>query len=90
MGEPIHIRSWVSLAVMKIQAPKIWQDFPFKKYRITKHSGRAEVTLILRLAGNVGISDHWGKPGPFSSDCLVTENQKSVANAAIFWTFSEK
>ena len=31
---------------------------------------------ILRLAGNVGISDHWGKPKPFSSDCLVTENQK--------------
>ena len=46
--------------------------------------------LILRLAGNVGISDHWGKPKPFSNDCLVTENEKSIANAAIFWTFSEK
>ena len=45
---------------------------------------------ILRLAGNVGISDHWGKPKPFSSNCLVKENQKSIANAAIFWTFSEK
>ena len=33
----------------------------------------------------MGISDHWGKPKTFSSDCLVTENQKqSIANAAIF------
>ena len=27
------------------------------------------------LAGNVDISDHRGIPKPFSSDCLVTENQ---------------
>ena len=46
--------------------------------------------LILRLEGNVGISDHWGKPKLFLNDCLVTENQKSIENAAIFWTFSEK
>ena len=38
----------------------------------------------------MGISDHWGKPKPFSNDCLVTENQKSIANAAIFSSFSEK
>ena len=38
----------------------------------------------------MGISDHWGKPKPFSNDCLVTENQKSTANDAIFRTFSEK
>ena len=31
MGEPIHIRSRVSFAVLKIQAPIIRQDFPFKK-----------------------------------------------------------
>ena len=31
----------------------------------------------------MGISDHLGKPKPFSNDCLVTENQKSIANAAI-------
>ena len=35
------------------------------------------MTLILRLAGNVGISDHWGKPKTFSSDCLVTESKKA-------------
>ena len=34
----------------------------------------------------MGISDRWGKPKPFSSDRLVTENEKSVANAAIFLT----
>ena len=38
----------------------------------------------------MGISDHWGKPKPFSSDCLVTENQKSIANAAIFFYLSQK
>ena len=31
MGEPIHIRSPVSFAAMKIQAPIIGHDFPFKK-----------------------------------------------------------
>ena len=31
----------------------------------------------------MGSSDHWGKPKTFSSDCLVTENQNSIANAAI-------
>ena len=91
MGVSIYIRSRVSFAVMKIQAPIIWQDFPFKKN--TELPNAADVPkwrLILRLAGNVGISDHWGKLKPFSNDCLVTENQKSIANAAIFWTFSEK
>ena len=24
----------------------------------------------------MGISDHWGKPKTFSSDCLVTETKK--------------
>ena len=38
----------------------------------------------------MGISDHVGKLKPFSNDCLVTENQKSIANAAFFGTFSEK
>ena len=32
----------------------------------------------------MGISDRGGKPKPFSSDCLVTENQKNIANVAIF------
>ena len=40
MGEPIHIRLWVSFAVMKIQAPIIDQIFHLKAYRITKRSGR--------------------------------------------------
>ena len=91
MGEPIHIRSRVSFAVTKIQAPIIWQGFSFKKN--TELPNAAVVLtwrLILSLAGNEGISDHWGKPKPFSNDCLVTENQKSIANSAIFWTFSEK
>ena len=39
---------------------------------------------VLRLAGNVGISDHWGKSKTFSSECLVTETKISIANAAIF------
>ena len=51
MGEPIHIRSQVSFAVMKIQVPNIWQEFPFKKYGITKRSGRAEVTLTFKASG---------------------------------------
>ena len=92
MGEPIHIRSRVSFAVMKIQAPIIWQDFPFKK-KNTELPNEAVVLkwrLILRLVGKVGFSDLWGKPKPFPNDCLVTENQKSIANAAIFWTFWEK
>ena len=33
----------------------------------------------------MGISDNWAKPKPFSNDCLVTENRKSIANAAIFF-----
>ena len=37
------------------------------------------------------ISDHFGKPYPFSSDCLVTENKKKpIPNAAVILTFSEK
>ena len=52
MDEPIHIRSQVSFAVMKIQAPNIWQEFPFKKkYGITKRSGRAKVTLSFKASG---------------------------------------
>ena len=78
MGEPIHVRSWVSFAVMKIQAPIIWQDFTFKKYRITKRSGRAKVKFVLRLAGNVGISDHWGSGDHFQTIvCWDTENKKA-------------
>ena len=61
--------------------------FHLKKYRITKRSGRAKVTFNFKTSGNVGISDHWGKPKPFSNDCLVTENQKSTANGAIFLNF---
>ena len=90
MGEPIHIRSQVSFAVMKIQAPIIWQDFVFKKNtELPNAAAVLKWRLILRLAGDVGISDHLEKPKPFPNDCLVTENQKSIANAAIFWTFSE-
>ena len=88
MGEPINIISRVSFVVMKIHAPIIGQDFPFKKN--TELPNAATVLkwrLILRLAGNVGISDHWGKPNPFSNGCMVTENQKSIANAAIFLNF---
>ena len=32
---------------------------------------------ILRLADKVDISDHNGKPKPFSIDCLGTETKKS-------------
>ena len=42
---------------------------------------------ILRLASNVGISDHWGKPKPFSNDCLVTENQKMHSQCCNFLNF---
>ena len=46
---------------------------------------RPKVTFSFKTnAYNVGISDHCGKPKLFSRDCLVTENQKSIANAAIF------
>ena len=38
-----------------------------------QRSGCANVTLDLKLAGNVDINDDKGKPKPFSSDCLVTE-----------------
>ena len=44
----------------------------------------SDLVMKIQDAGNVGISDHWGEPKQFSSDCLVTENQKSIANAAIF------
>ena len=91
MDETIHIRSQVSFAVMKIQAPIIWQDFPFKKNtELPNAAAVLKWRLILRLAGNVGISGHLGEPKPISNDWLVTENQKSTANAAILWTFSEK
>ena len=72
----------------KIQAPIIWQDFTLKNTELPNKAAVLKWRLILRLAGNVGISDQWGKPKPFSNDCLVTENQKSIANSAIFWTFS--
>ena len=51
MGETIQIRSQVSFAVMKIQGPNIWQEFPLKKYGITKRSGRAKVTLDSKASG---------------------------------------
>ena len=54
MGEPIHIMSQVSFAVMKIQAPNIWEEFPrndWRKYGITKRSGRANVTLNSKING---------------------------------------
>ena len=50
MGEPIHIRSGVSFAVIKIQAPIIWQDFAELPNAVVVLKWR----LILRLAGNVG------------------------------------
>ena len=79
MCEPIHIISQVSFAVMKIQAPMIWKDFPFKKNTDLPNAAAVlKWRLILRLAGNVGISDHWGKPSPFSNDCVVTENQNKA------------
>ena len=84
MGEPIHIRSRVSFAVMKIQARSSDKIFYFKNTELSNAAAVLKLRLILRLAGNVGISDHWGKPKPFSNGCLVTENQKSIANAAIF------
>ena len=68
MGEPIHISSRVSFALMKIQAPIIWQDFPFKKNtELPNAAAMLKWRLNLRLAGNVGISDHWGKPKPFQT-----------------------
>ena len=51
MGEPILIKSQVSFIVMEIQAPNIGQEFPFKKYGITKLSGRAKVTLNFKASG---------------------------------------
>ena len=74
---------------MKIQAPIIWQEFPFKNTELPNAAAMLKWRLILGLVGNVGITDHRGKPKPFSSDCLVTENQRSIANAALFWTFLE-
>ena len=40
-----------SFAVIKIEAPNIWQEFPLKKYVITKRSGRATVTLNFKASG---------------------------------------
>ena len=87
MGEPIHIRSQVSFAVVKIQAPNIWQEFPFKKnIELPNAAAVLKWRWILRLAGNVGIFEHGGKPKTFSSDYLVTKTKKGIANAAIFRT----
>ena len=66
------------------------KNFHLDKYGITNAAAVLNWRYILRLAGNVGISDNWGKPKTFSSDCLVTEKKKSRANAAIFWIFSVK
>ena len=94
MGEPIHIRDRVSFAAMKIHLYKRRSSdkiFHFKKNtELPNAAAVVKWRSILRLAGNVGISDHLGKPKPFSNDCLVTENQKSKADSAIFWIFSEK
>ena len=67
MGEHIHIISRVSFDVIKIQVPIIWQGFPLKN---TESPNAAAVlkwrkNLRLHVAGNVGISDLWGKPKPF-------------------------
>ena len=60
IGEPIHIRSRGSFAVMKIQAPIIWQDFPLKQNtELPNAAAVLKWRLILRLADNVGISDHF-------------------------------
>ena len=32
----------------------------------------------------MGISDRLGKPKPFSNDCLITDKQKSIANALVY------
>ena len=84
MGEPIHIRSRVSSAVIKITSADHLTRFSIKKIQNYQTSGHDKVTFNFRLAGNVGFSDHCGKPKPFSNHGLVTENQKSIANAAIF------
>ena len=85
---------WVSQSTsylkFQIEVPNIWQEFPFKNTKLQNAAAVLKCHQILRLAGNVGISGHLGKLKAFSSDCLVTENQKNIANAAIFWTFSEK
>ena len=52
---------------MRIQAPIIWQDFPCKNTELPNAATVLKWRLILRLAGNVGISDHWGKQKPFSN-----------------------
>ena len=79
-----HLLSW---RYKRRSSDKI---FHFKNTELSNAAAVLKWLLIFRLAGNVGISDHWGKLKPFSNGCLVTENQKSIANAAIFWTFSEK
>ena len=60
MDEPIHIRSQVSFAVMKIQAPNICQEFPLKNTDLPKSEAVLKGHYILRLTGNVCISDHLG------------------------------
>ena len=50
----------------------------FKKNMVYKiPPGGGGVNHIQPVAYNVGISDHWGKPKPFSNDCLVTKNKKA-------------
>ena len=71
-------------------ADHLTRFFHLKNTELPNAAAVLKWRLILRLVGNVGISDHWGKLKQFSNDCLVTENQKNIANAAIFWTLSEK
>ena len=84
IGAPTHVRSQVSFAGMKIQAPIIWQDTELPNAVVLKWR------YIFRLAGNVGISDHLGKTKPFSSDFLVTENQKKHSKCCNFFYLSQR
>ena len=77
MDELIHIRSRGSFTVIKVQAPIIWQEFPFKTIQLPYAAAVLKWRLIFRRAGKVGISDHSGKSKPFSSNCLVIENKQA-------------
>ena len=71
MDEPIHIRSQVSFAVMKIhvqaRADHLTRISILKNTELPNSAAVLKWRLILRLAGNVGISDQWGKPKYFQA-----------------------
>ena len=66
MGEPIHIRSLEFLLLSWIYKRRSYgKIFHLKNTELPNAAAELKWRLILRLAGNVGISDHWGKPKPF-------------------------